>query len=481
MKNKDRRISDIRYAIDAQFSGVTKNTELRSNVLRQVRGEIVVKKKISMGFVLVLALILVAATAIAATLLWDDYAIRIKQTEQEKGYYEEWPAKDKINLVKALTEMGYIAESDETKQLFDVSTTDADAHRIADQIIMNLTQRKVYDISLIEITQSIWGPYVTWAPERKAWWQSIENMDGEPSPDAIIMVMPEEDDLPEEEAVRIAKEANLKAFGLTEDYLDGGYKVYTELYVTPAKPEYRRWYVEIYDIIKEESAEGPSILKASMDARTGTLIADPDKGSVLPEQWKKEYYNKPPVPEQLSHPLYAIMKKLSDEAGNVELWKRTLEQKAAYSKEVNPVVKAILDSGDLSPITTEDHVDNSIIAASTYTYGLPGDNDIPQEQALELATKAIRETYGLDESILALYKRVYTFFDITNPEKPLWRFILHPDEILWEDFDKEFDNPQYDLRYRVEIDARDGAVVATEEFQFMPKDWRNLEYELKWN
>ncbi len=448
-----------------------------------VEEEKAVKKKISLSLVLALVLIFVAVAAVAATLLWDDYALKVKQTEQEKGDYEKWPAKDKIDLVKALAEMGHIAESDETKLLFDPSIPDADAHRIADKLLMNLTQRKVFDISLIEMTQSIWGSYVTWTPERKAWWQSIENMEREPSPDAIIMVMPEEGDLSEEEAILIAKEATLKAFGLPESYLDGGYQVYTELYVTPARPEYRRWYVQIHEIVKEESINGPSLFSATMDARTGTLIADPDKGSVLPEEQKERYDNKP-VFEQFSHPLYAVREKLRDEAvdeGGLEMFElrnRTLEQKAAYSKEVNPIIQAILDSGDLSPVTFDGYVDYSIVAPSTYTYGLPGDNDIPQEQALELAVKAIRETYGLDESIVALYKWVCTYFDISDPEKPLWRFLIQPE--TWRDFEGGLDNPQYDLRYRVEIDARTGDIVTAEEFQFVLIDWKDRENVLRW-
>lgn len=47
-------------------------------------------------------------------------------------------------------------------------------------------------------------------------------------------------------------------------------------------------------------------------------------------------------------------------------------------------------------------------------------------------------------------------FYISDPEKPLWRFLIQPE--TWRDFEGGLDNPQYDLRYRVEIDARTGDI-----------------------
>ncbi len=85
--------------------------------------------------------------------------------------------------------------------------------------------------------------------------------------------------------------------------------------------------------------------------------------------------------------------------------------------------------------------------------------------------------HGLDENTFALYKLVSTFFDITNPEKPLWKFLFLPE--TWRDFKGGLDNPQYDLRYKVEIDARTGDVAMLEEFEFQHLG-QDLEYDLKW-
>jgi hypothetical protein len=84
-----------------------------------VRGETVVKRKLSVGLVCAIVLLLVAVAAVAATLLWENYAAQVKQTESEQGSYVHWQTKDKIDLVKALIEMGYIEETDVTDRLVE--------------------------------------------------------------------------------------------------------------------------------------------------------------------------------------------------------------------------------------------------------------------------------------------------------------------------------------------------------------------------
>jgi len=96
-----------------------------------------------------------------------------------------------------------------------------------------------------------------------------------------------------------------------------------------------------------------------------------------------------------------------------------------------------------------------------------------------LAVGAIQDAYGLDTAAIGQYKLVSTFFDVTDPEKPLWKFLFRPES--WSDFEGGLDDPQYNLRYRAEINARTEAAEKTEAFQFVAKDRTNLEYDLKWH
>lgn len=69
MDDLSGRSNRIRQAIDARLSGVEAGPALEQKVLRTVRGEAKVKKKLSAGLVLVIVLILAAVTALGAALL----------------------------------------------------------------------------------------------------------------------------------------------------------------------------------------------------------------------------------------------------------------------------------------------------------------------------------------------------------------------------------------------------------------------------
>lgn len=124
-------------------------------------------------------------------------------------------------------------------------------------------------------------------------------------------------------------------------------------------------------------------------------------------------------------------------------------------------------------------VPSSVIAQSMFTYGLPGDKDIPQEQAFDSATRALKETYSLDPGIFGLYREISVYFDITVPEKPIWKFIFNPRSLLWSDLEGGWDSPLLDQCYKVEIDARSVDIAKLEEFKYQILG-QDLEYDLKW-
>lgn len=80
-------------------------------------------------------------------------------------------------------------------------------------------------------------------------------------------------------------------------------------------------------------------------------------------------------------------------------------------------------------------------------WGLPGPNDITQEQALAIATKCLKDKYGMTDEELARWHPFY-MFDITGT--PQWSLQFYTDEII----------ASSDLTgYSVSIDARTGEVL----------------------
>ena len=76
-REEQRRLDDIQYAIDAQFSGMVQDPTLQKKVLGRVRGEIIMKKKMSFALALMLAImfLLMLGTALASHFGLLDYLL----------------------------------------------------------------------------------------------------------------------------------------------------------------------------------------------------------------------------------------------------------------------------------------------------------------------------------------------------------------------------------------------------------------------
>ena len=86
-----------------------------------------------------------------------------------------------------------------------------------------------------------------------------------------------------------------------------------------------------------------------------------------------------------------------------------------------------MDGGDLAPLCRSEDPDLYVIAAAAYDYGLPGEGDLAQEDALERARETVRERFGLSQEALSRYTDVLVYFDATGPDAPLWRFVFQPE------------------------------------------------------
>lgn len=145
--------NELRRVMDACLPGLENRPDFDRDVLRQVRGEVKVKKKLSVGFVLVIVLVLAAVTALAAALLWEQQVVPMKEIEQAEGDYVNWSISQKQALIRALIDSGNIEETAETARLFDDSTGETEKQAIANQLVLTLTgQTDVKEINVDIIT-----------------------------------------------------------------------------------------------------------------------------------------------------------------------------------------------------------------------------------------------------------------------------------------------------------------------------------------
>ncbi|HIU15038.1 MAG TPA: hypothetical protein IAC49_01175, partial [Candidatus Ventricola intestinavium] len=118
----------------------------------------------------------------------------------------------------------------------------------------------------------------------------------------------------------------------------------------------------------------------------------------------------------------------------------THEQRAAYSQIYIPKVEA---ARRLNPRSAEVKYHSLF---TNHVYGVPTPEDLPEEEAMEIARNALVKEFGCTWDWLRVGSG---YFDITDPDAPLWKLLaVHSDEKeVWD-------------RYIVRVNARTGEVVA---------------------
>lgn len=64
-------------------------------------------------------------------------------------------------------------------------------------------------------------------------------------------------------------------------------------------------------------------------------------------------------------------------------------------------------------------------ALLTFEHGLPGEGDIPEEEAIRIAREAVMERYALKEETMELFEPKL-MFNVANPDRAEWRVYFYP-------------------------------------------------------
>lgn len=468
MDKRTNRIH-IQNALNTTLSGLRDDPWLAQRVIAEAKGEIKVKRKISVGLVFIFVLMMIAATALAAVTI-REIAQMMAQTEQEVGRFVDWPVEKKTAVIAALTEQDYIRESEDARRLIEGSLSPDDANRTADALISDFTGRHIEDVSFLVIMQAAWGPFDTWSDENRAWYSALMEDVGVESDGKTVYALPE-GEITRERAVEIATKAIVEGTGIEESALQN-YNIIVNFQVPEFAEEGDKqpyWYVMVE--AKENAPDNPfSAIELFVHPQTGELLESVED---ILERWAN-------LPRQPDNALYRAIREYSERAkemGAYSFREWPLALRAAYSQEINPMVQAILDSGDLTELMNCGSPDLSVIAQSSYVYGMPDERAIPQEDAYALAKAALMKSYALPADLFEKYSQVNVYYDITH--SPRWKFFFNPNALDAEQLDGGYDHPLCKVCLKVEIDAYTGETLHTERFDFQLSD-HDLAYELKW-
>lgn len=201
----------VQRVINRSLSGIQDDPWMAQRVLNmahqtQEGGGMVVKKKISTGFALMMAVVLLGATALAATLLWQDAGEKLAPMESENGYYDTWNTEAKIELVRTLYDLGEMKDNpDAEKVLNSTDMTDADKNALCDSIMSAYVNGSPDTVTLLSVLEKLHGDMSTWSMEDKVWYNQLLNAHGVLTAEDTNYVLPQTGQITQEQAIDAAR------------------------------------------------------------------------------------------------------------------------------------------------------------------------------------------------------------------------------------------------------------------------------------
>ena len=207
---------DFRRRLDAELSDVNWTPGNRYHVLSQLNeGGIPVKRKISTAFALVMALMVLTATAVAATLLWRDAGERLAPLERQNGTYETWNAQAKVELVRTLAELGELEDNPDAQRLLTEEMTDDEQSALADRIMTAYVNGTPDTVTLLSILEKLHGPLESWPMEDRVWYNDLLAENSLLTDEDMPFVLPGGTELTQQQAVGQAR-TFLESLGATD-------------------------------------------------------------------------------------------------------------------------------------------------------------------------------------------------------------------------------------------------------------------------
>ena len=182
-----------------------------------------VKRKHRVGLIiLVAALVLAMGTALAYTLISNQYFEDVATIQFEHGYYDDWMLAEKLSMLRLMKEYGVDMDTAEVDALLEGGMDDAERERRIDALMVARygIEGRTDVIGLESILERELGEFDGWPMEQKAWYSQMLIDSGLMGSDDDIYRMPPENVLQPDEALAVARKEILAVWGLSEGELD---------------------------------------------------------------------------------------------------------------------------------------------------------------------------------------------------------------------------------------------------------------------
>ena len=382
-------IRTMKNVFDRRLSGIKVEPRHLYTIMREAKGELIVKKKLSLILVSVLLSVILLGGIAYALIPWQQVGQEVAVMEAENGYFDSWSVDNKTELIKMLLEVGEIQLNENIQALMEGTLNDTEANAIATEAIETWTRLPEGAVTLISILERMLGKFSTWSIEDKAWYSEILMETGRLGSDEITYLKPGDHDLPQERALEIAKEGIINAYGLNQEQVDE-YATDYEFYTMRGGVDESHWLLSFKPLMDYGYAEHYDFYVCINNQ--GVIVEDGQRGIPLPGVSENVTTNTGSIDVGSDTDGYLSMEELYAIKGETIYW--TLEEKAHY-------------------ITW---------------YGLPGENDISEEEALSIAEMTINQSHT--EAELRDYIPYTAFIvDSTEIKTPYWQIdYIHHDK-----------------------------------------------------
>ena len=167
------RLDEINLSLRENLSGLEVSRVMQAEMMEKITGGAKVKKKLTVGLVFALCLMLAAVGALAVTLLWKDAAEQIAPLEGQHGYYDTWNADAKTELIRMLVDAGELKDSDDVRRVLSDNPDDETLNRLSDEIMTAYVNGTADTVTLESILFQLHGDISTWSDEDKVWYEEL--------------------------------------------------------------------------------------------------------------------------------------------------------------------------------------------------------------------------------------------------------------------------------------------------------------------
>lgn len=405
--------------------------------MADAKGEGKVKKKLFVGLVLAIVLVLETVTAVAMTLT----AFYEKTIEQESknGTIQDWPVSDKVLLVQWMVDAGIALDETQVSQLANKDLTLEEQDQLAMDMILSYFPARDKWLTTMDIIAKEYGKYEQWPLELRAWYTAtLEKYHHDQKNGSFARnVLPQAGDISEEEARNIAQNCLTEVVGLEATQINALTSNVFFQEETGGEKTFRAWYFNYYLQGSQNLLYYAYIYSDGTVMDCGSTEKPATTASTLNEQFYelKRYHN---------NDFFSV------------------EGLATFARDLAPQIRQAMETGG---------IDKWPAYFAQIPYAFPAEGAIPAEQAIEIGTQAILDKYGWSTSQLESRYEYTLSYRIYPSEMHEWRLAYRIPPEGKPDAFKQFHAGEIPFCVIVRVDPFSSSVIDITEGNDSSKYW----------